>query len=306
MSDPLSDPDLAIARLDRAAETLRRSPLRRGCTVHLPRKGRLVATGDLHDNPLNLQRILAAAALEGGGDRHLLLQELIHGDRLVNGVDLSHRMLLRIAELVERFPGQVHPLLANHELAQLRGDSVTKGFGDNTACFDEGLDWVFGDRAGEVAAAVGRFIRAMPLAVRTESGVLCAHSLPAPAMMNWFDPAVLDRELTDEDLAPPAGSAFSMVWGRNHHARQVEALAEAWGVSLFCIGHGHVESGAEAVGPKVVMLNSDHERGTLLLIDLAATPPAAEEAAMKAIPLSAVEGLLAAARERRAAEAGDA
>jgi hypothetical protein len=302
MTDRLTDPDAVIELLQRAAAKLRASPLRRGATVHLPRQGRLVVTGDLHDNPVNLQRILAVAGLDRGEDRHLLLQELIHGDRLVNGVDLSHRMLVRVAELVDGHPRQVHPLLANHELAQLRGDPVSKGFGDNTASFDDGLDWVFGDRADGVAAAIGEFIRAMPLAVRTESGVLCTHSLPAAAAMDRFDPAVLDRELSDDDLAPPWGSAYSMVWGRGLNPRQIDALANAWGIRLFCIGHGHVEQGAEAVMPRVLMLNSDHARGALLQLDLAAPPPTAEEAAMNALPLAAVEGLIAEARERRAAE----
>jgi hypothetical protein len=299
MSSALTDPGAFCDLMDRAAESILAIPTRRGSTVHLPRRGSLVVTGDLHDNPLQLSRILGFAALERGSERHVILQELIHGDRLVNGVDLSHRMIGRVAELALRFPGQVHPLLANHELAQMNGDSVSKGGGDNVALFDDGLDWVFGDEADRVADAIGRFIRAMPLAVRTESGVLCSHSLPAPAAMARFDPAVLDRRLDDADYARPAGDAYVMVWGRGHDMKQVATLREAWGVKLCCVGHGFAETGAEAVCPGLLMLNSDHERGAAWRLDLAAEPPPAEEAAMEAMPLAAIEALAAARREDR-------
>jgi len=288
VSDALKDPGALCDLLDRASEAMRSDPRRRGATVHLPASGRLVVTGDLHDNPTNLQRILALARPDRGEERHVILQELIHGDRLVNGVDLSHRMVGRIAELVVRHPGQVHPLLANHELSQMRGDAVSKGAGDNVALFDDGLDWAFGDRADEVADAIGRFVRSMPLALRTESGILCSHSIPSSLAMSRFDPAVLDRDLTDADYAPPWGAAYLMTWGRGHDPKQVAALSEAWGVSLICVGHGHAETGAEAVCPGLLMLNSDHARGAAWVADLASPPPSAEDAAMQAVPLAAI------------------
>lgn len=304
MSNSLTDPGAFCDLMDRAAESILSLSSRRGSTVHLPRTGSLVVTGDLHDSPLQLSRILSFAALERGTDRHVILQELIHGDRLVNGVDLSHRMLGRVAELALRFPGQVHPLLANHELAQMNGDAVSKGGGDNVALFDDGLDWVFGDEADRVAESIARFIRAMPLAVRTESGILCSHSLPAPAAMAKFDPAVLDRPLDDLDYARPAGDAYVMVWGRGHDMKQVARLRDAWGVKLCCVGHGFAETGAEAVCPGLLMLNSDHERGAAWKVDLAAEPPTAEDAAMEAMPLAALEALAAARREDRSGERG--
>jgi len=289
--DELSDADAFIGRLDAAAKVLRDDPQRRGATVHLPRSGRLTVTGDLHDNPINLERILRYAGLGGGEDRHVLLQEMIHGDRLVNGVDLSHRMLGRVAGLVLDHPGRVHPLLANHELAQMRGDRVSKGGGDNVALFDDGLDWVFGEDAEAVSEAIARFVSAMPLALRTESGILCAHSLPAPAAMTWFDPAILDRELVEADYAPPRGGAYAMVWGRGHAAPQIRELAAAWGVELICVGHGFVETGAEAVCPGLLMINSDHDRAAVWRTELAAPPPGADVAAIEAMPLAAVDAM---------------
>ena len=136
------------------------------------------------------------ADLDAGDDRHVTLHELIHGDRLVNRMDLSYRTLLRVADLVLAYPGQVHPLLANHEIAQCFRMRVSKGAGDQVQMFDEGLDFVFGDDAQVVADSINAFIRAMPLALRCDNGLFLAHSVPAEA----FDAADLERELTDADI----------------------------------------------------------------------------------------------------------
>jgi hypothetical protein len=106
-------------------------------------------------------------------------------------------------------------------------------------------------------------------------------------LMDHFDAGVLDRPLTAEDYDAPHGAAHLMTWGRRHDADQVEALASRWGVELFCLGHEHVETGIETRGRRVVLLNSDHERATVLPLDLAALPTAAESP-MYAVPLASV------------------
>jgi hypothetical protein len=158
-----------------------------------------------------------------------------------------------------------------------------------TTSFNDGLDAIFGDESGRVADAVGAFVRAMPLAARTENGVLCAHSLPGPSMMSRFDPGILERPLQSEDYEPLHGSAWMMVWGRGQTAEQMEFLAERWHVSLFCLGHAFVENGIAIGGPRTLLLNSDHERGVVLPIDLAAEPPAIESTLFSAVPLATME-----------------
>ncbi|MBL9118991.1 MAG: metallophosphoesterase [Phycisphaerae bacterium] len=276
------------ATLERAAELLRASPFRRGCVHHLPAHGRLVVAGDLHDNPVHLQRIVGFARLERDEQNHVVLQELIHGDRLVNGVDLSYRVVARVAELVVRFPSQVHPLLANHELCQMLGIGVSKGYGDGTALFNDGLDFVFGDDAQFVADMLAEFFRAMPLAVRTDGGLWCSHSIPSPETTDRFDPSVLGRELESADYAAPRGSAYLMVWGRGQVPEQVERLASLLDVRLFCLGHAMSEMGAHSVTPRMAVINSDHERGRVAEIDLAALPVDADDLVMSTLPLAAL------------------
>jgi hypothetical protein len=283
----LQDAMAVSAVFHEAAAALRASPCRRGARVVLPARGRLLATGDLHDNQEHLRRIVHLAGLDASPDHHVVLHELVHSEVMVNGLDLSHRMLARVAQLVLAHPGQVHVLLGNHELAQLTGHRVSKGAGDNVRQFNDGLAFAFGDDWPAVADAIKRFIAALPLAAGSESGVLCAHSLPGSRTFDRFDPDILDRELADGDYVARTGSAHLMVWGRGFEEPQVEALARRWGVKLFILGHEHVENGLAIRGPRIIVLNSDHALGTVVPVDLSGEP-GVEAAARAAIRLRSV------------------
>jgi hypothetical protein len=266
-----------------AARALRESPWRHGCCERLPRRGTLLATGDVHDYPGHLEAILMLADLDAGPDRHVTLHELIHGDRTVNRMDLSYRTLLRVADLVLAYPGQVHPLLANHEIAQCFRMRVSKGAGDQVEMFDDGLDFVFGDDAQSVADAINTFIRAMPLALRCDNGLFLAHSVPAEA----FDAAELERELTDADYASPGGIAWRFTWGRVHAPSHIGEVRGALGATLLVLGHVKAEMGAASPAPGVLILNSDHEHGAVVPLDLVADAPSADDAVAAMVPLGA-------------------
>jgi hypothetical protein len=288
----LRDAAQVVAIFRHAAQAMRHSPVRQHCVVKLlpplgGDKGRLLITGDLHDNPTHLHKIIRLAQLGASPHHHVVLQEIIHGEKLINGMDFSYRMLARVAELLVRFPDQVHLLLANHELSQLTGAGVSKGAGNSVEIFNDGLEFVFGDDAEEVSDAVKELIAALPLALITESGVLCAHSVPSPHAMKFFDCNIFDRDLTPADYRAPSGMAYLMVWGRGHTGQQLDQLAERWNVKLFCLGHEHVETGIEIKGPRHVVLNSDHDRAVVVPIDLAHAP-STQEIMLSAIPLAAI------------------
>ncbi len=231
-------------------------------------EGTLTVAGDLHDNLPNLARLATAAALDDS--HHLLVQELIHGPVLHHGCDLSHRMLLRVAALVMAHPGRVHPLLGNHELAQYLKRGVSKGGGNSVEQFEDGLDLAFGDQGEAVSEAIDTFVTAMPLALRTPGGVMCAHSMPEAQHMARFDASVLHREPTQDDLAGPFGSAYLLTWGRGYTDESLDTLGATWDVNGFVLGHMHADMGVEARGTRSVIVNSDHERGVLLKLDLQA------------------------------------
>jgi hypothetical protein len=293
-----------------AARAARAAHCRQGSVEVIEGPGTLLATGDLHDNPFHLNRLVELAGLgeegteahrhegtEGGalpdGDAdpsclrasvppslpHVTFHEVIHSDRLLNGLDLSYRALARIAELKLNAPERVHTLLANHELAQIVGAGIVKDGVKCVEAFNDGLAYVFGDDWEVVSAALGEFIRSMPLALRCRTprgDILCAHSLPATGSMGRFDTTILSRELTEADYAPRVGSAHLMVWGRGYDAEQLEDLVERWGVNLFVLGHESAPDGYLVIPPCAVVLNSDHERGVYLPIDLDKPPSPGE------------------------------
>lgn len=276
-------PGQVVDLLEDAAQAMTECPHRRGSCVHL-QHGRVVMTGDLHDHVLNLGRILPLARLEQNPDHHLILHEIIHGHRRVNGRDLSLRSLLRVASLVRLFPHQVHVLLSNHELAQVRSEGILKDGVSLVEAFDEGLEFLYGDEASEVRVALGRFVGAYPLAVKCSNGVLCAHSLPSPRVMETFDPTVLDRVLDPKDLRS-GGSAHQMVWGRYLSQNVADKLAAAWGVQQFVLGHQPAEYGYETQAQSVLILASDHDRGMALPMDLREPVKDRDELIAKLVPL---------------------
>lgn len=289
------DPHTVANALRAGARANRTASCRVASIDRIEAPGTLIATGDLHDNPVHYAKLLQIAKMDedvapGAPGPHIVLHELIHSDKLTNGLDFSYRALARVAQLKADFPERVHTLLANHELAQVVGSGIVKDGVRVVDAFNEGVEYVFGDDATIVEDAIAEFIFSMPLALRcmTPRGdILCAHSLPAPTMMGRFDPDVLVRDLTERDYEPMQGSAHLMVWGRRHDADLLEDLVERWGVSLFVLGHEKAETGAMLVPPNAVVLNSDHERGVYLPIDLS-DPPTAEEAVWSVVPLSSV------------------
>lgn len=247
--------------------------------ANAPDSGTLIATGDLHDHPVHLARLLSLANLTGDGGAsggppaHLTLHELIHSDRLVNGMDFSYRMLARAAALKSAFPEHVHVLLGNHEIAQLTGSPVVKDGVKCVEAFDEAVDYAFTAKADAVREALHAFLRALPLGLRVRTGrpegdVLCAHSLPGPGLMDRFDPNVLTRGLNEEDFQPRRGSAYLMTWGREHTPEQIRGLGARWGVGMFILGHEHAADGFTRVSDECVVLNSDHDRGVCAVLPL--------------------------------------
>lgn len=296
------DPESVAAALLSGAEANRSAACRRASIDEISAPGRLIATGDIHDNPIHLDQVIAAAGMgeeerdggtkaqrhEGPGPTHLTLHEIIHSDRLINGMDFSYRALTRVAALKARHPERVHTLLGNHELAQIVGAGIVKDGIRPVDAFNAGVEYVFGADAAVVEAAIAQFVRSMPLALKAHCAdgrvILCSHSLPTPAIMQRFDAGVLSRELTELDYEPRRGAAHLMVWGRNYDAELLEDLVERWGVNLFILGHEKAENGARLVAPNAIILNSDHDRGVYLPIDLD-HKPSPEEALSNVVRL---------------------
>ncbi|MDG2199783.1 MAG: metallophosphoesterase [Phycisphaerales bacterium] len=288
----LNNPEATVELFTSAGQAMHEAAHRSGSIVRLPRHGRLLVSGDLHDHLDHWYRIQHLAKLPESPEHHVVVQELIHGDRLLNGMDFSYRMLARVAELVLAHPDQVHVVLGNHELSQLTRRAVSKGAGNSVALFQDAVDWVYGDDAQAVTEAIETFIAAMPLAVRTESGLLCTHSLPAVDRMGAFEPEILERPLRPADYEGSGSSIYMLTWGRRHEDTQLDMLAKRWGVTTFCIGHQSVPEGIRQDGPRLVAINSDRANGMVIdwPLDRDPSPEALLKAAVHLQSVSITEG----------------
>ena len=278
----MSNPTEVAQTLRDGAKANREACCRSGSIDRISAPGHLIASGDTHDHPKNFRAIVAAAGLDGefgSQPKHLTLHEIIHPDmaRPIPGqpapVDTSYRGLTRVAKLKTQYPEFVHFLLANHELAQAIDSLIVKNGVRCVEAFNAGIDQEFPDPidAQSIRDAVTDFVFSMPIALRANTpkgDILCTHSLPGPGMMDRFDTSIINRDLSDRDYEPRVGSAHLLTWGRGYDHEQLEDLTEAWGVNLFILGHEHADNGYALVEPNAIVLNTDHDKGVYLPIDL--------------------------------------
>lgn len=264
--------DTVVETFSAAADENQISPLRKGQTVHLPATGQLWMTGDIHDHRRNFDKLVKAADLGNHPDRHLVLHELIHGDHFdTNGAEESWITLYRAAELKCDFPGQVHFLLANHDLAQIHGEGIMKAGLSVCEAFNAGVKKTFGPSAATVTYAITQFLISSPLAVRAPNGIFCCHSLPADGQLEGFDYSIFDRDLTGKDYARRTGPVYQLIWGRNITPQSAAAFADQVNAQIVITGHQPQEMGFLANGPRHLILASDHNQGVFLPLDLSKT-----------------------------------
>ncbi len=252
----MPDPVRLLATLSRAVEAHRSTPGRRGRLVDLEGSEVLIA-GDLHGNLENFRRILQRAALDRFPNRHLILQELIHGPfEYATGGDRSHQLFDLAAALKLQYPARFHFLAGNHEMAQFTGRHVMKNDRDLNALFLDGLATAYGERADEVHAAYRDVFLALPMALRTANRVWISHSLPAANRLEAFAVSMLEREDVPESEWHPGGSLYSLAWGRDVSAANARAFLEKVDADLLITGHVPCEEGFQVPNDRQLILDS--------------------------------------------------
>jgi Calcineurin-like phosphoesterase len=267
---PLSGEE-ALETLQDATEENQLSSLRRHQTIHLPAQGEVWMTGDIHDHRNNFNKLIRAADLGHHPDRHLILHELIHGEYYdANGAEDSWQTLMQAAMLKCDFPNQVHFLLANHDLAQIHGEGISKMGLSVCEAFTKAVIRDFGADQAAVNVAITEFLLSFPLAARTESGLFFCHSLPTDQQVENFDFTVFGRELTGEDYRRRTGPVYQLIWGRNMKPETAASFAAKVGARIVITGHQPQESGFAVNGEQHLILASDHGQGVYLPLDLSA------------------------------------
>jgi Calcineurin-like phosphoesterase len=253
----MPDPNRLLLLLRQATQAFRDTPGRCGRVIRLADAAEVLACGDLHGNLENFRRLLKIADLARHPTRHLVLQEVIHGDfAYPEGGDKSHQLLDLVAALKVQHPRQVHFLLGNHELAQMTNRLVAKGDADFNHLFRQGMQTAYGSRAEEVYTHYVQLLADAPLAIRTPNRVFLSHSLPSATNLATFDLALLERDSLSEGDLRPGGSAYSLVWGRDTSLANVAAFLHRVDADLLITGHIPCDAGFDLPNERQLILDS--------------------------------------------------
>lgn len=252
----MPDPHRLLRTLSQAGAAFRGTLGRRGRLVHLEAAREVLAAGDLHGNVENFRLLLEKAQLGKHPERHLVLQELIHGSfRYLAGGDKSHQLVDLLAALKCQYPRQVHLLLGNHELAQWTGQAIAKNEFELNALFREGVDTAYGANAARIYAAYLDLFAVVPLAVRTGNRVFLSHSLPKAARLEHFDRAILEAETHRTQDLRPGGAVHALVWGRDTSKATAEKFLEKVDADLLITGHIPCERGFDVPNERQLILD---------------------------------------------------
>ena len=236
--------------------------------IVLPATGSLIVSGDLHGHRRNFERITVFADLENNPDRHVILQEIIHGGAEDSkGGCLSYELLFDIIRYKLAFINQVHILLGNHDCSFITNSDVMRGGKEMNLSMRLALKSSYPDQYSEIETALERFLFSQPLAVKCENRIWISHSLPGNLYIDKFDESIFNRELAKDDLVKP-GSAYLLTWGRNHSQELLDKMAGVLDVDLFVLGHQAQPKGYDRAGENLIIIASDHNHGCLLPIDL--------------------------------------
>jgi len=237
--------------------------------VHLPADGSLILTGDLHGHRRNFEKIVSFADLANHPDRHVLFQEVIHGGPAdARGACLSYRLLYDVVRYKLKYPDNVHVIMGNHDTAYINNSEVMKDGREMNRAVHMAMAAEFKGAVADVELATKQLLFSQPLALRCENRLWVSHSLPADRFVEPFDPAILDRELKVNDIVRP-GSAYLLTWGRKHSQAMLDRMAGLLDCDIFILGHQPQEQGWGRAGENLIILDSSHNHGCLLPIDLA-------------------------------------
>lgn len=261
-------PQAIIDLLNRAAEASSADTFRQGNLIHLPAQGSLIVTGDIHGHRRNFERIVAFADLANNPDRHIVLQEIIHGGpQDCEGGCLSYKLLFDAARFKLTFPERVHFVMGNHDTVFINNKKVMKDGKEMNRSMRLALEREFKQAVTEVKLAIRQFLFSQPLAVRSENRIWLSHSLPDERLIDKFDRQIFDRQLKEDDLVKP-GSAYLLTWGRNISQSLLDKMAELLDVDIFILGHQPQQQGWNRAGKNLIIIASDHNHGCLLPINL--------------------------------------
>jgi len=216
-----------------------------------------MVVGDLHGNIPAFRAVLDTAALARNPRRHLVLQELIHGNRMYPGDrgDRSHQLVDLVSALKCQYPDRVHLILGNHELSELTGRAIGKNGVPLNALFRQGVDTAYGGKGGAIYDAYRDLFAALPLAVRTPNRVFLCHTIPDGDELDALDLGVLGLENWPPEAMKRHGTVYSLTWGRDNTPETVDRFAGMVDTDWFITGHQPCDRGFRRANHRQIIID---------------------------------------------------
>lgn len=264
-----SEADRAVELVKKAKAIRDQGAHQKGRVVYLPSQGEVWLTGDLHGNVDNLKKFAQLADLKNHPERVLVVQEIVHA-RVITADhrDLSFVAILEAIRLMVEFPGRVHYLLGNHDLAVHLERELVKGGKYLNRFLYRGMAYMYRDRSDDVLAAYREFIAGMPAAVIAPNGIFMAHSTPKRPFIPTLSRGYLEEQGPDVSLKGLKPIA-AMVNGRDYEKDTANEFAEQMEVDLLLCGHTPTNKGWKVPNHRHLIIDSQHEQARYVTFDLA-------------------------------------
>ena len=289
----MPDANKVLALIRRAALLSRATPGRSGGIVELSSESTedVLVVGDLHGNLPAFRRFLALADLPNHPKRHLVLQELVHGEAAYpdDGGDRSHQLVDVVAALKCQVPDRVHVILGNHELSELTGRPIAKNGVALNALFRRGVETAYGPMLEAMIESYRDLFRSLPLAVRTPNRVFICHTIPEGADLDRLDLDLLGGNgfWTPESMRR-GGTIYAMTWGRDTSPETADRFAGLVDAELFVTGHQPCDAGFQVASPRQLVLDGTPPYPASCLVP--ATGPVSMEALREAVRVIGLGG----------------
>jgi hypothetical protein len=253
----MPDPNKLLTTIRRAVDLLRATPGRSGGIIRLDRALEVMVVGDLHGNLRAFRKVLAAAELDRAKERHLVLQELIHGPLMYpdDKGDRSHQLVDLFAALKCQYPDRVHLILGNHELSELTGRAIGKEGEFLNDRFLLGIQTAYGAHANQIYDAYKQLFAALPLAVRTTNRVYICHTIPDAEDLDTLDLNLLAATEWPADATSRRGTIYALTWGRDTTPETADRFAALVDADYFVTGHQPCDEGFRQANHRQIIID---------------------------------------------------
>jgi len=263
---PPRPPDYVMRLMAAAAKASQADPCLKGRLIELPPTGDVMITGDLHGHVANFKRIVKIADLPRHPSRHLILQEVLHA-MYDDTPDRSYQLLEEVAIFKTVCPKQVHILLGNHDIAELYGLDIMKKGRSVLKAFDAVLGEAYQFNKDVIRRAYAQFLRSLPWAAATASGLFVCHSIPDGRYHDLFSRQLFTQARPEEDLGK-GSPAFRLTWGRDISRASAESFAATVRADLIVTGHHPCRQGHTEPNPRHIIIDSKDAHGAYVILPL--------------------------------------